>query len=325
MIVEMKDVFEVQDDIARSITQALRISLSPQKEKTIARKLTEMSQAYDYLLRGRRYTRRENLEFALQMFEHAIKLDPGFALAHAGIANVCGMLFELHGRDPRSIENGLAAANRASSWNRSCRKPCRRAPAFSWHKSNTASIDYARRRSTARWIARPPGDVLGRALFIARSVEEAVELANRSIEVCDDDYNVYIPYLNALSASRRNRGVSTLCAKNSSIRSTSDRCCSRGRPCTHAARQQLCFLGNKNDAAQQLEKLLPYVPMMPVPLITSLHLRPSRATRRSTGHGQAAHRLRFSDIEWISRDTDLACLHGDPDFERLVGKNSSGT
>ena len=32
----------------------------------------------------------------------------------------------------------------------------------------------------------------------------------------------------------------------------------------------------------------------------------------------------FSDIEWISRDTDLACLHDDPDFERLVGKNSSG-
>src|SRR5437667_294608 len=80
---EMKDVFEVQDDIARSITQALRISLSPQEEKTIARKPTENLQAYDYLLRGRSYTRRENLEFALQMFEHAIKLDPDFALAHA--------------------------------------------------------------------------------------------------------------------------------------------------------------------------------------------------------------------------------------------------
>jgi serine/threonine protein kinase len=42
---EMKDVFEVQDDIARSITQALRISLSPQEEKTIARKPTENLQA----------------------------------------------------------------------------------------------------------------------------------------------------------------------------------------------------------------------------------------------------------------------------------------
>ncbi|MGA8555387.1 MAG: protein kinase, partial [Candidatus Acidiferrales bacterium] len=104
---EMKDVFEVQDEIARSITQALRISLSPQEEKTIAQKPTENLQAYDYFLRGRRYMRRENLEFAMQMFEHAIKLDPNFALAYAGISNICGMQFELHGRDPHWIEKGV--------------------------------------------------------------------------------------------------------------------------------------------------------------------------------------------------------------------------
>ena len=76
---EMADVFEVQDEIARALAQALRISLSPQEEKTIARKPTENLQAYDYYLRGRSYARRESLEFALQMFEQAIKLDPGFA------------------------------------------------------------------------------------------------------------------------------------------------------------------------------------------------------------------------------------------------------
>src|SRR5712692_9204430 len=55
---ELKDVFEVQDEIARSITQALRITLSPQEERAIARKPTENAQAYDYYLRGRNYTRR---------------------------------------------------------------------------------------------------------------------------------------------------------------------------------------------------------------------------------------------------------------------------
>ena len=72
---EMADVFAIQDEIARSIAQALRVTLSPQEEKTIARKPTENLQAYDHYLRGRSYTRRENLDFALQMYEQAIQLD----------------------------------------------------------------------------------------------------------------------------------------------------------------------------------------------------------------------------------------------------------
>ena len=72
---ELKDIFDVQDDIGRSIAQALRITLTPQEEGEIARKPTDNPQAYDYYLRGRSYARRctrPDLEFALQMYEHAI-------------------------------------------------------------------------------------------------------------------------------------------------------------------------------------------------------------------------------------------------------------
>ena len=75
---ELEDVFAVQEDIARSIAQALRITLSPQEEQKIAQKPTDNLQAYDYLLRGRNYARRENLEFAMQMFERAVQLDQRF-------------------------------------------------------------------------------------------------------------------------------------------------------------------------------------------------------------------------------------------------------
>src|SRR5439155_4316096 len=112
---QLEDVFAIQDEIATSIAQALRIRLTPQEEKTIARKPTENLQAYDYYLRGRSYARRENLDFALQMFEQAIKLDTNFALAHAGIASVCGMIYELSEKKPRWIERGLAAAERAAA------------------------------------------------------------------------------------------------------------------------------------------------------------------------------------------------------------------
>jgi TolB-like protein len=56
---QLEDVFAIQEEIARSIAQALRITLSPQEEKIIASKPTENPQAYDFYLRGRSYLRRE--------------------------------------------------------------------------------------------------------------------------------------------------------------------------------------------------------------------------------------------------------------------------
>jgi serine/threonine protein kinase len=50
---QLEDVFAIQEEIARSIAQALRITLTPQEEKTIARKPTENPLAYDFFLRGR--------------------------------------------------------------------------------------------------------------------------------------------------------------------------------------------------------------------------------------------------------------------------------
>ena len=76
---QLEDVFAIQEEIARSIAQALRITLTPQEEKTIARKPTENPLAYDFYLRGRSYSRRQDFEYALQMFEQAIELDPKFA------------------------------------------------------------------------------------------------------------------------------------------------------------------------------------------------------------------------------------------------------
>ena len=84
---ELKDVFEVQDEIARSISQALRITLSPQEEKAIARKPTESAQAYDYYLRGRQYFhqfRRKGFDFARQMFVRAIVVDCDEEKFHGG-------------------------------------------------------------------------------------------------------------------------------------------------------------------------------------------------------------------------------------------------
>src|SRR6202790_870625 len=113
---EMKDVFEVQDEIARKIAEALRVTLSPQELEALAIKPTENLQAYDLYLRGKRYARRQtrqDLEFALQMFENAVAMDPAFALAHAACANACAMFYCNYSRDQLWVERARDASGKA--------------------------------------------------------------------------------------------------------------------------------------------------------------------------------------------------------------------
>jgi len=115
---EMADVFELQDEIARKIAEALRITLTPQEQAALAAKPTENLQAYDLYLRGKSYARRwtrQDLEFARQMFENAVTLDSGFALAFAATANVCALHYYIYGRDPAWMERAQAAAERATA------------------------------------------------------------------------------------------------------------------------------------------------------------------------------------------------------------------
>src|SRR5207249_10798542 len=92
---QLEEVFAIQDEIARSIAQALRITLTPQEEKIIGIKPTKNTQAYDFYLRGRSYTRRENMDYALQLFQQPIQLDANSALAYAGIAHLCLLICEI--------------------------------------------------------------------------------------------------------------------------------------------------------------------------------------------------------------------------------------
>jgi serine/threonine protein kinase/Tfp pilus assembly protein PilF len=93
---EIEDVFEIQDDISQSIVKALRVILSEGEKKAIENKPRTNIQAYDYYLRGRQFfhqLRRRSLEYARQMFNKAIELDPDYALAYTGVADSSSLLY----------------------------------------------------------------------------------------------------------------------------------------------------------------------------------------------------------------------------------------
>jgi len=84
------DVFEVQDDIARSVAIKLRLELTPTADDRLAKRLTDNPEAHQAYIKGRHFWRiktRESLERSRKYFEEAIKLDPDYSLAYAGLAD----------------------------------------------------------------------------------------------------------------------------------------------------------------------------------------------------------------------------------------------
>lgn len=112
---ELEDIFAVQDEIARSIVDALEITLSPKEERVMEQLPTTDVKAYDCYLRGRLYLhdQRGGVKPALKMFQQAIEIDPGYALAHAGLADASSLLYTWYDKDEAHLERADAASQRA--------------------------------------------------------------------------------------------------------------------------------------------------------------------------------------------------------------------
>ena len=89
---EFKDIFSIEEDIARSLVEALKGPLSLDDDPVVDIG-TDNAQAYSLSLEGRYYFHiptQENFLRALQLFQKAIELDPGFAMAHGYLGFTLG-------------------------------------------------------------------------------------------------------------------------------------------------------------------------------------------------------------------------------------------
>ena len=112
---EIEDIFAIQDEIARSVLESLGLALSERDEFRFLKPSTRNIEAYEAYLRGRKLYHkwtRQSVEFARQMFERAVKIDPDFAAAWAGLANTYVDLFRW-GRKPHDLEEAQRASEHA--------------------------------------------------------------------------------------------------------------------------------------------------------------------------------------------------------------------
>jgi TolB-like protein/Flp pilus assembly protein TadD len=323
---ELADVFEVQDELARSIAQALRVSLSPQEKKKIAEKPTGNLQAYDSYLRGRSFARQDTLEFAMQMFERAIALDPDFALAYAGLARICGRYYEMREQNQRWIDRGLAACKRGLELEPDLAEMlvARAYIAFAQQQYGEA-IDFARKAIERKWNCDGAYDVLGRALFSSGRLQEAADLVERAVEANGDDYYTYVPFLNALGAIGDKEGQRKLRGREMKVLENQLELVPEDMRARILLAVDYAELGRPEDAIRELKKAVALRPndgntLYNAACVYGVLGRKSESLemlRRAKVAG-------YHNLDWASRDPDLALLYDEPEFHRILDSPGGG-
>jgi non-specific serine/threonine protein kinase len=326
---EMKDVFEVQDEIARKIAEALRVTLSPQELEALAIKPTENLQAYDLYLRGKRYARRQtrqDLEFALQMFESAVAMDPNFALAYAACANACAMFYCNYSRDVAWVERAREASGKAV--------------ALRWElpevQVSQAWVLYATElhdeavRMVRKAIERKKDCegayyLLCRALFSAGRFQEVVDVMDAGLEASGEDYNIYVPLANSLGALGKREAYMNLLQRRLTALENHLKHVPEDARARILLGTDYAELGREEDALKELNLAVTLRAGEASILYNAACLYSTlKKKQEAMDCLRKAWEAGFRDSSHARRDPDLALLHDDPEFHRMYPEKPTG-
>jgi serine/threonine protein kinase/tetratricopeptide (TPR) repeat protein len=110
------DLFGFHDAVCEGVAEALKLSISSEIRDEIARPATTNIDAFEFYSRGREFLERrdvrENIDFAVQMFEEALRLDQDFSLSYAGLGEAYWQKYQIT-HDSAWVEGAISASDHA--------------------------------------------------------------------------------------------------------------------------------------------------------------------------------------------------------------------
>ena len=184
---KLDDIFDIQEQVAQQIAEALKLKLSFAEKALLTKRQTGNAQAYDLYLRGQDYLYRltkRSLEYAIQLFERAIELDPRYAAAYAACSSAYGQMYQYFSRDDKYRNRAQELSFKALMYDSNLPEAytAMGLSYFVWGKleeagaSSRKAIELAPDDFVAHWT-------LGRIHFTNGQFEQAYELFRRVIEL----------------------------------------------------------------------------------------------------------------------------------------------
>jgi adenylate cyclase len=323
----LSDIFAVQEEIARAIVEALNVTLLDTEAAKLTRQGTRNLRAYELYLRGRQLMRREletERRTAAEFFRQATQLDPQFALAFAGLADV---LVEIARR--RLGDEAAAQAEAIQAGQRALSLAPDLAEAHIAHGNALSLLDDpgAEGAFQQALALRPQSAELhyawARYLVTQERREEAIRHYERAFELAPDDYRYIVFALQEYQAVGDREGERSCLERSwTAIERRLEIDPEDVRVYDHGA-GVLALLGRKAESSQFVDRALAFRPndygtLYTLACAAMLNGERDRALDlldRAIADGRG-------DKAWLLGDNDLAPLHGDPRFEAMVERMS---
>ena len=320
---KLDDIFDIQEQVAQQIVEALRLKLSFSEKVSLTKRQTVNAQAYDLYLRGQDYLYRltkRSVEYAIQLFEKAIELDPRYAAAYAGCSSAYGQMYQWFSREERYRDKAQELSFKALMYDSNLPEAyaAMGLSYFIWGKFEEASA------SSRKAIELDPDDfiaywTLGRIHFSNGELEESLDLFRRVIDIKPGFYAAYADLAQTCEGLGRKAEADVASEQllallpNYLLQNPDD---SRARMYYAIT---LAERGRKDEAIREGAAALELSPGDPMMLYNCACLY-----ARLGETGRAVDTLRqamsggYENNGWMKHDPDLDSLREDPGFIELM-------
>jgi len=326
---KLDDIFEIQETVAKQIVEALKLKLSFSEKVSITKRQTDNVQAYDLYLRGQDYLYRltkRSVEYAIQLFEKAIELDPRYAAAYAACSGAYGQMYQYFSRKEKFREKAQEFSFKALMYDSNLPEAyaAMGLSYFIWGRFDEAAA------SGRKAIELDPDNfiaywTLGRIHFSTSRYAEALGLFQKCIDLKPGFYVAYLDLrMSLVNLGRNEEAAATLqrvmeILPNYLLQNPDD------------ARARLFYamtlleLGRRDEAIAEGNAALELAPGDSLMLYNCACLYAQLGEKKKAIDTlRAAIAAGVTNFQWMIRDPDLASLHDDSEFIELSKDREAG-
>ena len=319
---KLDDIFEIQEQVAKQIVEALKLKLTFTEKLSLTKRQTVNVQAYDCYLRGQEYLYRltkRSVEYAIQLFEKAIELDPRYAAAYAACSSAYGQMYQYFSRHEQYRDKAQEFSFKALMYDSNLPEAyaAMGLSYFIWGKLEEAAA------SGRKAIELDPDNfiaywTLGRINFTTGNFAEALELFQKAIDIKPGFYAAHLDVKQAYDGLGRAAEAKAATEKaleimpNYLLQNPDD------------ARAKMLYavtlaeVGRKEQAIAEGAAALELAPGDSLMLYNGACLYAQLGEKaKAIATLRDAIAAGVTNFQWMMNDPDLYSLHDDPEFIAL--------